>query len=87
MNLQNETTEQREARWAKAEAAVKVKVPMETKEQKIARLEAAGIIVPTCPGCRYWYEHPTADPFAPSHRASNSCRSGQRPHCTCDSCF
>lgn len=59
----------------------------ETKEQKIARLEAAGMIDPNCRGCREWYEHPTASPFAPSHQASSNCESGQRPHCTCDTCF
>lgn len=85
MNLQNETNEQREARWAAA--ATKFKSPPETKEQKIARLEAAGIIVQDCSGCRYWYEHPTASPMAPSHNASSRCRSGQRNHCTCDTCF
>lgn len=59
----------------------------ETKEQKLARLEAAGTIVRDCPGCRYWYEHPQADPFAPGHKASPRCESGQHDHCTCDTCF
>jgi hypothetical protein len=26
-------------------------------------------------------------PFQPSHRASPMCRSGRRPHCTCDACW
>lgn len=25
--------------------------------------------------------------FGPSHSASQFCRSGKRPHCTCDTCF
>jgi hypothetical protein len=25
--------------------------------------------------------------FAPSHKASERCMSGKRPHCTCDTCF
>lgn len=25
--------------------------------------------------------------FHPSHDASETCQSGKRPHCTCDSCF
>lgn len=59
----------------------------ETKEAKLARLEAEGFIVRDCPGCRYWYEDPTASPFAPYHNASDMCRSGKRNHCSCDACF
>lgn len=59
----------------------------ETKEQKLARLEKAGIIVRDCAGCKPWYEHPTADPFVPRHKASPRCASGKRDHCTCDTCF
>lgn len=35
-------------------------------------------------GCQHQY-YPEG--FQPGHRASNYCRSGQRPHCTCDTCF
>lgn len=59
----------------------------ESREQRIARLEAAGIIFPDCSGCRVWYEGAQAYPMAPSHEASAYCESGKRPHCTCDSCF
>lgn len=59
----------------------------ETRVERLARLEAMGLIDPTCAGCREWYEHPNADPFAPHHKASNLCESGKRPHCTCEVCF
>lgn len=59
----------------------------ETREQRIARWEAMGSIAPGCPSCREFYDHPTLDAFAPRHRASRYCRSGGRPHCTCDLCF
>ncbi len=59
----------------------------ETKEQRLARLEAQGIIFKDCPYCREWYEHPTGNPAAPRHQASASCESGKRPHCTCDTCW
>ena len=59
----------------------------ETREQKIARLEAQGRLDPNCAGCKEFYEHPNVDPFAPNHKASDYCESGKRPHCTCDICF
>jgi hypothetical protein len=60
----------------------------ETKEQRLARLESAGVIDRECAGCSEWYELPVnAFPFAPSHKASKFCESGKRPHCTCDACF
>lgn len=51
-------------------------------------LEAIGALVPGCPGCQERYDAP--DPLmvmAPSHKPSSSCKSGKRPHCTCDACF
>ncbi len=60
----------------------------ETREQKIARLEALGMLDSACPGCRERYE--AKDPtsvFAPNHKASDRCRSGKRPHCSCDTCW
>ena len=59
----------------------------EPREQRLRRLERLGVIHPDCPGCREWYEHPTADPMAPRHTPSARCESGKRPHCTCDRCF
>lgn len=63
------------------------RTPYESREQKIARLEASGDLDPGCHGCREFYAHPTLTPFAPPHKASRSCESGKRAHCTCDSCF
>ena len=63
---------------------------------KIAELEAAGRLDPTCRGCdehyRFYRERwdpaePWMTPFAPPHTALSSCRSGGYAHCTCDSCF
>lgn len=59
----------------------------ETRAERIARMEAMGSLVPGCAGCREFYEHPRLAPFAPSHRSGARCRSGGRPHCTCDTCF
>jgi hypothetical protein len=59
----------------------------ETRDQKRARLEAMGVLVPDCPGCEEFYAHPDFNPFAPRHRNSSYCESGKRPHCTCDACF
>lgn len=28
-----------------------------------------------------------SDIFAPRHKASENCKSGKHPHCTCDTCF
>ncbi len=40
---------------------------------------------PQVPGCR---ECEVYSVFGgPSHHASSFCRSGKRPHCTCDTCF
>lgn len=65
------------------------------REAEIARLEAAGLLDPNCLTCqREFYPHYRErwtpggfGPFAPSHKALSSCRSGGYPHCTCDSCF
>lgn len=60
----------------------------ETREQKIARLEASGDLDPNCALCKSeFYPHPKLEPFAPAHKASSYCRSGKRAHCTCDTCF
>lgn len=57
------------------------------REEKIARMEADGMLDPSCTGCREFYDHPTVNPFAPAHKPSPRCESGKHPHCTCDTCF
>lgn len=63
----------------------------ETIAARITRLETAGHLDPGCRGCDEFYAHIRAGkpdmPFAPLHRSNPYCRSGKRPHCTCDSCF
>ena len=59
----------------------------ETRAERIARWEAMGHLDPNCGACREFYDHPTLTPFAPNHRPNSYCRSGGRPHCTCDGCF
>lgn len=59
----------------------------ETRAERISRLEELGVIDPACAACREAYEHPTLSAFMPSHKAGRYCRSGARPHCTCDGCF
>lgn len=61
---------------------------LETRQERIERLEELGTIAPGCASCREFYA--AVDPafvFAPSHRSGARCRSGGRPHCTCDTCF
>ena len=60
----------------------------ETRAERIERLEKLGHIDPDCALCqREFYPHPSLSPFAPRHKASERCESGQHPHCTCDTCF
>jgi hypothetical protein len=59
----------------------------ETRAERIARLEALGVLAPGCPTCAPAYAHPTLSAFMPQHRAGAYCRSGKRNHCTCDGCF
>lgn len=61
--------------------------------QYIKALEMKGLIDPTCKTCEDEF-YPKLkegtklmDIFAPRHKASESCRSGKHPHCTCDTCF
>ena len=62
-------------------------VPMD-RPQIIQHMESLGSLVPTCRACWEFYDAPDPrDVFAPRHRASMHCQSGQRPHCTCDTCF
>lgn len=64
------------------------------RADKIKALEAAGRLDPSCPTCveifyPYWRTGwpGSSPPFAPAHKASDRCRSGKNPHCTCDTCF
>lgn len=59
----------------------------ETRAERLARWEAQGFYDPTCAACKPVAEHPTLNPFQPRHDPNPRCRSGKRPHCTCDSCF
>ena len=62
--------------------------PKETKAQIIARMEKAGFLDPNCKGCEERYTAPVPYAvFAPSHKPSDNCKSGKRPHCSCDTCF
>ena len=65
------------------------------REEHIKRLEADERLDPDCRICQdvfypYYRERwmpGSVGPFAPPHLASLRCESGQRPHCTCDTCF
>jgi phage FluMu protein Com len=65
-------------------------MPQETREEALARMESQGMLDPKCPGCQEAYQVLDRMPFnvfMPSHKASKYCKSGKRPHCTCDACF
>lgn len=55
------------------------------KKKEVELLIARGIIDPACKGCAEFLADPNA--FAPRHKASDHCRSGKHPHCSCDTCF
>jgi len=66
-----------------------------TSAEYVERAVSLGTAAPEgeCPSCdRYFWEPVNAgeDPrwlIFPRHKASNRCQSGERPHCTCDTCF
>lgn len=62
---------------------------MTERAEEIKQWEERGWLVPECGGCREFYDSPgrPMNVFAPHHQPSPSCRSGKRPHCTCDTCF
>lgn len=59
----------------------------ETRQERLDRWQVLGTYDPACTYCLEMREHPTLNAFMPSHKASPRCRSGHRPHCTCDTCF
>jgi hypothetical protein len=59
----------------------------ETREERLARWQEIGAYDPDCPQCAPIPKHPTLMPFMPRHNPNPRCRSGGRPHCTCDACF
>jgi hypothetical protein len=62
---------------------------------EIERLELDGRLDPECQTCvesfypfmRTEWKERGDGPFAPSHKASERCKSGKLAHCTCDTCF
>ncbi len=65
----------------------------EEKEAYLMDLVRCGEIDRNCRGCQEMFiprilsgVHFT-DIFAPRHKPSINCKSGKRPHCTCDTCF
>jgi hypothetical protein len=80
-----ETDAERTARWERD----RDKTPPETREAMIARWERQGFLDPACRGCREVYDSPKrpSEVFGPGHKASDRCRSGKYPHCSCDTCF
>lgn len=45
------------------------------------------LAVGECEYCDRLRERHGPDGFFPDHDAMSGCRSGKRPHCTCDGCF
>lgn len=65
---------------------------LETPAEILTRWEKDGNCVVACPECEVFYKAASEgkrpyDIFAPRHTPSEFCRSGSKPHCTCDSCF
>jgi hypothetical protein len=61
----------------------------ETRSEALERWEKEGLLDPECFQCGEFRDFPGMpwDCFAPLHKPNPGCDSGQRPHCTCDSCF
>lgn len=59
----------------------------ETRAERLVRWAEMGVFDPDCKSCEEMSAHPTLNAFMPSHKAGATCRSGARPHCTCDGCF
>lgn len=59
----------------------------ETRAERLARWTTLGTYDPECKACEELAAHPTLGAFMPPHKPVSTCRSGSRPHCTCDACF
>lgn len=56
----------------------------------IKKMESDGNLSKDCLWCADVYEATDRMPwevFMPPHKASSSCASGKRPHCSCGTCF
>ena len=54
----------------------------------LIRWEKSGRIVKDCPGCQIYYKSDNPQyATSPPHKNSSYCKSGNRPHCSCDYCF
>ncbi len=60
-------------------------VPTAREVEYGERLSFAALLEHLGLGCRACIIQ--GDGFGPRHWPSEYCRSGQRPHCTCDTCF
>lgn len=60
-------------------------------DRHIEYLEMLGSIEKACKYCERelypQYKKGNFNVMAPRHKASNRCKSGKKPHCTCDVCF
>ena len=59
----------------------------ETREDRLARWELAGLYDPECPACQEMRESPTLSWAGPRHKPSRRCESGKHLHCSCEVCF
>lgn len=68
------------------------------REDYISVLHQSGLIDKGCKSCQpfiewvraHWVYEGTPEvpaPMMPHHMASPNCKSGGRPHCSCDTCF
>jgi hypothetical protein len=63
---------------------------MSTNQEKLQGFIARGLLDPNCAGCTESIQEVLKTgtlPMAPSHQPKSRCRSGNRPHCTCDFCW
>jgi hypothetical protein len=59
----------------------------ETRQERLARWQAEGMYDPDCRHCQAARDSPSLAIPGPTHRINPRCKSGGRPHCTCDACF
>ena len=66
---------------------------MEAIEDYIKKITESGDYDPDCKTCKNVIQpelvlgFKLSDIFCPNHKPSKNCKSGKRPHCTCDACF